>query len=93
MPGGGTVTLELTRCGAEGIRFTVSDEGTGFSRNALRHFGETFYSEREGGMGLGLALARGVIEAHGGSLSASNHPDGGALITGTLKDPSGIPPH
>ncbi|MCH7228329.1 sensor histidine kinase [Haloferula sp. A504] len=87
MPKGGTVIIELTKKETGNIAFTVSDEGSGFSEDALAHFGETFYSEREGGMGLGLALAKGVIEAHGGSLSARNHAAGGALISGTLKAP------
>ncbi len=84
MPRGGTIRVELARRGSGGIEFSVSDEGPGFSESALRHFGETFYSEREGGMGLGLALAKGVVESHGGRLSAENLPGGGARVNGTM---------
>ncbi|YCM44081.1 HAMP domain-containing sensor histidine kinase [Verrucomicrobiaceae bacterium 227] len=83
MPGGGIITIQLERIQDE-IRFKIEDEGSGFSDNALSHFGETFYSEREGGMGLGLSLVTGVIQAHGGRVAASNSPNGSAQITGSL---------
>jgi signal transduction histidine kinase len=83
MPNGGTATLSVWTHEDGGVGFSLADEGGGFSEQALKHFGETFYSERSGGMGLGLALASGVIKAHGGTLSAENQ--GGALVSGTLK--------
>ncbi|MFC7337970.1 sensor histidine kinase [Haloferula chungangensis] len=84
MPEGGTVTLEMEQTDESSVVFHVLDEGPGFSAQALAHFGETFYSEREGGMGLGLALASGVVRAQGGTLTARNLKDGGACVTGTL---------
>ncbi|MGB6223159.1 sensor histidine kinase [Haloferula sp.] len=84
MPNGGTITIQLHQLDDGKARFTITDQGAGFSPEALKHFGETFYSEREGGMGLGLALATGVIKAHGGTLSATNRNEGGACISGTL---------
>lgn len=87
MPTGGKVVVSLNPADDGGIGFHVTDEGPGFSESALEHFGETFYSEREGGMGLGIALAKGVFEAHGGSLSAHNPSAGGARVSGTLKNP------
>ena len=64
------------------ILFEVTDEGKGFSETALAHFGEAFYSEREGGMGLGLALVVGVTKAHGGEVKAVNRPSGGSVVSG-----------
>jgi len=87
MPQGGTITLTLkehSKNTPPSVTFTITDEGPGFSDNALANWGKTFYSEREGGMGLGLALVSGVIHAHGGSVSAKNLPQGGAKISGSL---------
>lgn len=84
MPSGGIIHMQLSSADDGGAQFTITDEGDGFSVTALSRFGETFYSEREGGMGLGLALATGVIRAHGGTLAATNLTQGGACVTGTL---------
>ena len=86
MPEGGMVTVELQEMESEGaVAFRVGDEGEGFSAEALSHFGETFYSEKEGGMGLGLALVKAVVNAHGGRVEARNQEDGtGAEVHGSL---------
>lgn len=84
MPRGGTVTIDLQASSAQTIAFSVQDQGGGFSETAIANFGQTFYSEREGGMGIGLALVRSVIEAHGGSVEVRNDSEGGAIVSGTL---------
>lgn len=84
MPQGGNIVIKIHQTSENRLEFTVTDEGPGFSATALANFGETFYSEREGGMGLGLALVSGVIQAHHGSVSVKNHPDLGAIVSGTL---------
>jgi len=83
MPSGGTIKayIEIRN---EDVHLTIHDSGTGFSPEALNRFGEPFFSEREGGMGIGLTLAREVVQAHEGSIHASNAPEGGALVTITL---------
>jgi len=80
MPGGGTLTVRTRR---EGSTLTISfaDTGAGFSANALQRFAEFFFSEREGGMGIGLAVASEIAKAHGGRLLAANGPHGGAVVT------------
>lgn len=75
MPHGGTAILRL-RPG----RLEIDDEGGGFSDAALARFGEPFHSEREGGMGLGLAVSKEIIESHGGSVAAENLPGKGARV-------------
>ena len=93
MPSGGllTITAEAT---ATGCRITFVDGGRGFSATALAHFAEFFYSEKEGGMGIGLSVANEITKAHGGSLAASNLPTGGACVTVLLPrrpDPAPTP--
>lgn len=75
MPEGGRVRAVLRREG-DTIRLEIADEGAGFSAEALERFGEPFFSEREGGMGIGLTLAREVIDGHGGTIEAGNRTDG-----------------
>lgn len=83
MPQGGVIRIQLEDA-ADLVTFSISDEGAGFSEEARAHFGEAFYSEREGGFGLGLTLVCGVMEAHHGAIEVGNRPGGGAIITGTL---------
>lgn len=79
MPSGGEIFLTLKEVGDD-VTFSVRDHGKGFSEQALRHFGEAFYSEREGGLGLGLTLVNEVVRAHGGKVEARNEPNGGAMV-------------
>ena len=64
----------------------VRDRGPGVPTAALAHLFQAFYRVSEardrqsGGTGLGLAITRQAVEAHGGTVSASNHPDGGLLV-------------
>ena len=66
------------------IQVTVCDAGEGFSPEAIGHLFESFYTTRSDGLGLGLAICRSIIEAHGGHIRAENAPDGGATFTFTL---------
>lgn len=65
----------------------LRDHGPGIPENEIGNIFERFYrvgkgrDRRMGGTGLGLAIARQLAEAHGGSLTASNHPAGGAVFT------------
>ncbi|MCH2064966.1 MAG: ATP-binding protein, partial [Roseibacillus sp.] len=79
MPEGGRIMARL-KLDPEHVQLAIQDSGPGFSTEALDRFGEPFFSEREGGMGIGLTLAREVVQAHDGSIQASNTPQGGALI-------------
>jgi signal transduction histidine kinase len=81
-PRGGTVTVSAT-AGAAGVRLTVSDDGAGFSEAALAAAFEPFNRASSGnvGAGLGLAMAQAVAIAHGGSATAANQPERGAVVT------------
>jgi two-component system sensor histidine kinase BaeS len=88
-PESGKISLEIN-CTPKNIRLDVHDSGPGIPEESLPHLFERFYradkarSRAEGGSGLGLAIARKIAEAHGGSLTAANHPQGGAVISLTL---------
>jgi len=62
---------------------TVRDTGVGIPEEALSRIFEPFYTTKEvgKGTGLGLAIAYGIIQDHGGQISAANHPEGGAVFT------------
>jgi len=85
-PAGKSIEIELQSEGKE-IRLDVRDHGDGIPPEALDLIFERFYraeSSREhasGSTGLGLAIARKIAEAHGGTLTVSNHPLGGAIFT------------
>ncbi len=85
----GKITLKIT-CSAEDVRLDIHDSGPGIPEEALPHIFQRFYradksrSRSEGGSGLGLSIARKIAEAHGGTLTIANHPEGGAVITLSL---------
>lgn len=79
MPTGGRVTVRVVD-GELRVAVVVEDEGVGFSATAIERLGEAFYSEKEGGMGLGLAVAKDICEAHGGELIVENRDGGGARV-------------
>lgn len=89
MPGGGTLRIDAAVAG-DRVRVRFADTGRGFSPTALARFGEFFYSEKEGGMGIGLSVASEILKAHGGSLAGDNRPEGGATVTVLL--PRADPP-
>jgi signal transduction histidine kinase len=75
------------------VRLAVSDTGAGVPPDRLSEIFEPFYTTKsEGsGMGMGLAIARNIIEAHAGRMAAENNPDGGATVWCSLPTPSTPP--
>jgi len=67
----------------EAIRLTVSDNGSGMSKEIREHLFEPFFTTRheQGGVGLGLAVARSIVTAHHGSIKAESSPGLGSTIT------------
>ncbi len=88
-PPGGWVRVEGMLDG-QTITVTIADSGPGISPEDLPRIfdplfrGEASRNRRTGGAGLGLTIARNVFVAHGGSLSAGNEPEGGAVFTATI---------
>jgi two-component system sensor histidine kinase BaeS len=85
-PAGGAITISVHERERKAL-LTVHDSGPGIPEESLPFVFERFYrsdrsrSRAEGGTGLGLAIARQLAQAHGGALTAANHPDGGAIFT------------
>jgi signal transduction histidine kinase len=86
-PDGGGVEVRLKREGGE-ARITVRDSGVGIAASFLPHVFERFRQGEErsqGGLGLGLAIARHLVEQHGGTIRADSAGEGqGATFTVTL---------
>jgi PAS domain S-box-containing protein len=66
------------------IRVAVRDFGVGIGGRDVEHMFQAFSTTKARGMGIGLTIARSIIEAHGGELQAENNPDGGATFSFTL---------
>ena len=66
------------------VAVQIADTGPGLSPEALGRLFEPFYTTKATGTGLGLALSRTIVEAHGGQLWGEAQPDGGALFVLTL---------
>ena len=80
MPSGGVVHVDVSaEDGAALVR--VADRGIGFDERALRGAFQPFFTTKEHGSGLGLAMAKRIMEGHDGRISVGNRPDGGAVVT------------
>jgi signal transduction histidine kinase len=82
-PEGGAVrvTSALESPGGEWIACTVDDDGPGFPPGEEGRLFEPFFTRRHGGTGLGLPIAKRIVEEHGGTVEALNRPGGGARVT------------
>ena len=86
--GGGQLLLKVEPCAAarDGVSFAmarISDTGPGIATEHLEHIFEPFFTTKDigSGTGLGLPVARSIVEAHGGWLEASNLKPNGAVFT------------
>jgi signal transduction histidine kinase len=86
-PDGGRIELRAEPCD-DRVRITVRDTGPGIPPEHLPHIFDRFYKAdasrcangRTTGSGLGLSIVRAIVEHHGGTIGASNAPDGGAVF-------------
>ena len=78
-----TLTVMTDRFG-EGVIATVTDSGAGFDPTKAEQLFKPFHTTKPSGMGMGLAISRSIIEAHGGKLWAEANHDFGATFKFTL---------
>ena len=89
--GAGTVTVVVEpAAGTDAVTVFVQDEGEGIAPDlASRVFRQFWRGKRRGGTGLGLYIVKGLVEAHGGTISVGRAPGGGAEFRFTM--PAGTP--
>ncbi|MFW6201820.1 MAG: PAS domain S-box protein [Gemmatimonadota bacterium] len=86
-PEGGRVTIGAERRDAE-VRIQVSDTGIGMSAEEVANVFDRFWQARRadrGGAGLGLAICKGIVEAHGGRIRVESEPGEGSTFSFTLR--------
>lgn len=74
------ISVSINPADGHGVRVSVRDNGPGLSADILEKLFKPFCTTKETGLGMGLAICRGMLEARGGTLSAGNHVEGGALF-------------
>jgi len=84
MPDGGTLSINAKlsrRKGLKGIKIEISDSGTGIDQETLKRLFEPYFSTKDSGVGLGLAISKKAIEEHKGEISVKSYPGKGTKIT------------
>lgn len=82
--GPGRIALRIAR-GAEGhVLLTIHDSGPGIASEDLGRIFGSFFTTKEDGIGIGLALCQSIIASHRGTIGVANHPEGGAVFTVSL---------
>jgi signal transduction histidine kinase len=94
-PGGGTVVLKTERAaggeGAGAVRLTVKDDGCGMDEEKRARIFDHFYTDKEGGSGLGLSIVRRLVTDFEGTIDVKSEPGRGTLFTVVLPAAPGEP--
>lgn len=85
MEGGGVLSLDIATDEANSLlSVTVADQGTGIAPEHMEKLFTPFFSTKQRGTGLGLAVSYGIVRDHGGEIRAMNREGAGAVFTVTL---------
>ncbi len=76
----GEVGVQVARDGAK-LRVVIRDSGTGMSRETTERIFDPYFSTKDSGTGLGLPIAKKIIEEHGGTIQISSEPRVGTVVT------------
>jgi signal transduction histidine kinase len=86
----GTITIRAGRCCDDGVLVSVADTGSGIAPEVLPHVFERYFTTArgQGGTGLGLYIAKGIVQAHGGRIWATSEPGKGSTFSFVLPKPA-----
>jgi signal transduction histidine kinase len=76
----GNLVIRTLTDGAGLVGVAVQDAGPGIAEKDADHIFNALYTTKAEGIGMGLAIARTIVDAHGGRLTAANNADGGATF-------------
>ncbi|MDA8155357.1 MAG: ATP-binding protein [Actinomycetota bacterium] len=80
MPSGGMLTVNVYPGEDKNIEITISDTGAGIPPEAVESIFKPFFTTKRSGTGLGLAISKGIVEKHGGYISAESQPGLGSTF-------------
>jgi signal transduction histidine kinase len=87
MPGGGVITVGARRA-EDGIEISVADQGAGIPEHVQAHVFDLYFTTKNGGSGIGLAVVQQVAKLHGGAVTLRSSPGEGTEITMKLPERS-----
>jgi signal transduction histidine kinase len=87
MPGGGVITIGARRA-EDGIEISVADQGAGIPEHVQAHVFDLYFTTKNGGSGIGLAVVQQVAKLHGGAVTLRSSPGEGTEITMKLPERS-----
>jgi signal transduction histidine kinase len=80
MPYGRAVIGRVEVNGGSSAVISISDSGPGIPPEKLAEIFDPFFTTKQQGMGIGLSIARTIVQAHKGKIWAENHSEGGAVF-------------
>jgi signal transduction histidine kinase len=83
-PGERKLALHTALTGTSAVEVSIADSGSGIPKDKLKEVFDTFYTTKQQGTGLGLTIARTIIETYGGKIWAENRVAGGAVFRFSL---------
>jgi two-component system, LuxR family, sensor kinase FixL len=78
------IVIDARRQTSDTVEVAICDTGVGIPPDDMNRIFDAFHTSKQGGLGLGLAICRSIIEAHGGAISVTNNPDRGATALFSL---------
>jgi len=78
------LVVRTSTAGADAVSVAIEDSGSGIDMAQVERMFEPLYTTKAEGLGMGLAISRTIVDAHGGALRASSNPEGGATFRFTL---------